>query len=76
MINWKRVAKVQRSYWLATEQELREAIEENRRLIESNIHPDNPKPQTYEAAMMAYEGACVALREAMRKLAAQANKDA
>jgi hypothetical protein len=31
--------------------------------------PGNPKPQTYEAAMLAYEGACAALRNALSQLA-------
>lgn len=33
------------------------------------LYPNNPKPQTYEAAMMAYEGACRALSRALHDLA-------
>lgn len=36
--------------------------------LKSVVHPGNPKPQTYEAAMMAYEGACRALSMAIVEL--------
>jgi hypothetical protein len=36
--------------------------------LKQAVRPDNPKPQTFEAAMMAYEGACLALNRALRDL--------
>lgn len=36
--------------------------------LRQSVRPDNPKPQTFEAAMRAYEGACLALNRALRAL--------
>jgi len=44
------------------------AFEAIDRIAAALPHPDNPKPQTFEAAMMAYEGACAALRRALVEL--------
>lgn len=37
--------------------------------LQQAVRPDNPKPQTFGAAMMAYEGACLALNRALADLA-------
>lgn len=36
--------------------------------LKQAVRPDNPKPQTFEAALLAYEGACLALNRALRDL--------
>lgn len=36
--------------------------------LQQAVRPDNPKPQTFEAAMRAYEGTCLALNRALRDL--------
>ncbi len=44
------------------------AFEALDRIAAALPHPDNPQPQTFDAAMMAYEGACAALRRALVEL--------